>query len=90
MISGRFEELFDVYQGKVQLDGQEYNIPVLAGAGIPEVLIGLQWLKTLRLMVDFPKGVLTLEESLERSLPQFTLHSTQGRSPRVLETEDIF
>ena len=36
-------------------------IPVHARAGIEEVLLGLQWLITQRLVVDFPQGVLTLE-----------------------------
>lgn len=56
----RGEEFFDIYQGKVVIDEVEYIIPVLAGAGIPEPLLGLQWLKMLPLSVNFSAGVLTL------------------------------
>ncbi|MFB2882107.1 aspartyl protease [Floridanema aerugineum] len=56
----RGEAFFDVYEGRVVLDGQEYVIPVLAGDGIPESLLGLQWLKMLPLTVNFATGLLTL------------------------------
>lgn len=52
---------FDVYLGRVRIDGEEFDIPVNVGAGIPEILIGRQWLKTRRLVVDMPAGLLTLE-----------------------------
>lgn len=42
MQMARGEEFFDVYEGRVVLDKREYIIPVLAGAGIPEPLLGLQ------------------------------------------------
>ena len=45
MQMARGEEYFDVYEGKVVVDGQEYIIPVLAGDGIPETILGLQWLQ---------------------------------------------
>ena len=54
------EAKFDIYAGKVRLDGQEFDILVHAGTGVPEILIGRQWLKTRRLVVDIPSGVLTL------------------------------
>jgi len=60
MQTARGEEFFDIYAGKVLVDGQEFNIRVVAGAELEENLLGLQWLKTLRLVVDFPAGVLTL------------------------------
>ena len=60
MRMARGEAFFDIYEGKVKLDGQEYIIPVLAGEGIPEPLLGLQWLKILPLSVNFSEGVLTL------------------------------
>ncbi|MFB2938950.1 aspartyl protease [Aerosakkonemataceae cyanobacterium BLCC-F154] len=56
----RGEAFFDVYEGRVVLDEQEYIIPVLAGDGIPESLLGLQWLKMLPLTVNFAAGLLTL------------------------------
>ena len=60
MQTARGEQFFDLYEGRVLLDGQEFIVPVHAGAGIPEVLLGLQWLETRRLFVDRPQGVLTL------------------------------
>ncbi len=54
------EKFFDIYEGKILLDGIEYIIPVHVGAGIPEPLLGLQWLTNMRLLVDSPLGVLTL------------------------------
>jgi predicted aspartyl protease len=60
MQMARGEAFFDIYEGKVKLDGQEYVISVLAGDGIPEPLLGLQWLKILPLFVNFSAGILTL------------------------------
>ncbi len=56
---GEFD--FDIYAGKVRIDGQEFDIPVHLGAGVPEILIGRQWLKNRRLVVDMSAGVLTSE-----------------------------
>ncbi len=53
---------FNIYAGKVRIDEQEFDIPVHVGQGVPEVLLGLRWLKTRRLLVDMPSGVLTLGE----------------------------
>ena len=60
MRMARGEDFFDIYEGKVKLDGQEYIIPVLAAEGIPEPLLGLQWLKILPLSVNFAEEILTL------------------------------
>ncbi|WP_017719890.1 hypothetical protein [Kamptonema formosum] len=60
MRTARGEEFFRLYAGKVLLDEQEFNIPVVAAIELPENLLGLQWLQTLRLVVDFPARVLTL------------------------------
>jgi predicted aspartyl protease len=60
MQTARGQEYFDIYQGTVVLDGEEYMIPVLVGAGIPEPILGLQWLKLFPLTVNFNAGVLTL------------------------------
>lgn len=62
MQTARGEEFFDIYEGKVIFDEQEYTIPVVAAIDIPENLIGLEWLKTRRLVVDFPAKLLTLSE----------------------------
>ncbi len=60
MQTARGEEYFDIYEGRVVVDGEEYVIPVLAGSGIPESILGLQWLKMLPLAVNFGAGVLAL------------------------------
>lgn len=51
---------FDIYVGKVRIDKQEFNIPVCVGEEVTDILIGRQWLKTRRLVVDMPSGTLTL------------------------------
>ncbi|MBD2771333.1 aspartyl protease [Iningainema tapete] len=60
MRTAQGEETFALYEGKVMLDGVEYTIPVHVGREIPETLLGLQWLTTMRSVVDSPLGVLTL------------------------------
>lgn len=52
--------VFDIYVGKVRIDGEEFDIPVHIGAGVPEFLIGRQWLKSRRLVVDMQAGILSL------------------------------
>lgn len=56
---GEFD--FDIYAGKITIDEQDFDIPVHVGAGVPEILIGRQWLKNRRLVVDMSAGILTLE-----------------------------
>ncbi|MCU0546462.1 MAG: aspartyl protease [Oscillatoriaceae cyanobacterium Prado104] len=60
MQTARGEEFFEIYAGKVLFDSEEFDIPVIAGSELPESLIGLEWLKTRKLVVDFPAGLLTL------------------------------
>jgi len=60
MQTARGIDFFDIYEGRVVLDRQEYVIPVLVGSGIPEPILGLQWLKLLPLAVNFEAGMLTL------------------------------
>lgn len=60
MQMARGEAFFNIYEGKISLDEQEYIIPVLASDGIPEPLLGLQWLKILPLSVNFSAGILRL------------------------------
>jgi len=60
MNTARGEEFFAIYAGKVLIDAQEFDLPVVAGTELPENLLGLQWLKTRRLVVDFSAGLLTL------------------------------
>ena len=54
------ESKFQIYLGQVILDGKQYQIPVNVGKGINEILLGSEWLKLLRLVVDFPENILTL------------------------------
>ena len=55
---GNFD--FDIYAGKVIFDGTEYDIPVHVGKGLPEILIGRQWLQNKELIVNMSKQILTL------------------------------
>jgi len=54
------ESSFDIYVGKVRIDKQEFQIPVCVGEDVTDILLGRQWLKTRRLVVDIPSGTLTL------------------------------
>lgn len=58
MVRGEVE--LDVYMGRVYLGEEVWEIPVYAGQGIPEVLMGRQWLRTQKLVVDLPSAILTL------------------------------
>lgn len=60
MRTARGEARFNLYQGTVLVDGQEYIIPVLGGNELPEILMGVNWLQMKRLVADFPASVLTL------------------------------
>ena len=52
---------FDVYLGKVIIDGQEFEIPVFAGEEIQEILLGSQWLKLFILMANYGEIKVNLE-----------------------------
>lgn len=60
MQTAQGEARFSIYLGRVIVDGKEYEIPVHVGDNISEVLLGFEWLKFLRLVVDFSEGILTL------------------------------
>ena len=60
MQTPRGETTLNLYQGAVSFDGQELIIPVLGGEEITEVLIGLPWLESRRLVVDRKAGLLRL------------------------------
>lgn len=62
MQTARGEVIFNRYQGTVMFDGQEVSIPVLGGEEVTEVLLGLPWLETRRLVVDRKAGMLILGE----------------------------
>ena len=54
------EALFNLYEGKVVIEGEEFTVEVLGGNELLNVLLGVFWLQSKRLVVDFPMGVLTL------------------------------
>jgi predicted aspartyl protease len=60
--TARGKATFDLYAGTVVMEGEEFAIPILAGKGLGEVIIGMQWLEDRRLVVDKKAGVLTLEK----------------------------
>jgi clan AA aspartic protease len=59
--TGQGEATFDIYLGKVVIDGQEFEIPVFAGEEIQEILLGSQWLKLFMLVANYQEGRVTLE-----------------------------
>jgi predicted aspartyl protease len=52
MQTARGEARFNLYQ--------EFTIEVLGGDELENILLGVRWLQTKRLVADFPAGVLTL------------------------------
>jgi predicted aspartyl protease len=60
--TARGEAEFNLYQGVVVFDSQEVIIAVVGGEEITDVLIGLPWLETRRLVVDRKGALLTLGE----------------------------
>jgi len=61
MQTARGECFFDIYEGRVIIDGQELIVLVHVGEDLPEILIGSQWLDRMQLVVNKPIGILTLE-----------------------------
>ncbi len=61
METARGDALFDIYEGRIIIDGQELIVPVHVGEDLPEILIGSQWLDRMQLVVNKPIGILTLE-----------------------------
>ncbi|MCX5984669.1 MAG: aspartyl protease [Nostocales cyanobacterium LacPavin_0920_SED1_MAG_38_18] len=47
------ETEFDVYHGRVIIDGQEFEVPVFAGDEIQEILLGSRWLKLFILVANY-------------------------------------
>lgn len=52
---------FDVYLGKIIIDGQTFEIPVFAGEEIQEILLGSQWLKLFILVANYGEDKVNLE-----------------------------
>ena len=61
MYTARGYAQFNLYAGSVIVDGQKFDIPVVGGKQINEVLIGLKWLENMCLIVDQSANILTLE-----------------------------
>ncbi|NEP83998.1 MAG: aspartyl protease [Okeania sp. SIO3B3] len=57
---------FDIYEGRIIMDEQEFTIPVHAGDNLPEILIGVLWLDVVRIVIDklesFPKNSVSLPQ----------------------------
>lgn len=54
------ETILPTYLGKISVDRRESTIPVVVGSAFRQVLIGIPWLRTRRLVVDFSAEILTL------------------------------
>lgn len=61
MQTARGLEYFDLYEGKVIVDNKEFIIPVHVGEELSDTLIGSLWLDIMQLVVNKPRGILTLE-----------------------------
>lgn len=55
------ESDFDVYSGRVIIDGQECEVPVFAGDEIQELLLGSRWLKLCILAANYRENKVNLE-----------------------------
>jgi predicted aspartyl protease len=60
MQTAQGEARFNLYEGTVVIEGEKFTVEVLGGNELVNVLLGVLWLRTKRLVVDFPTGVLTL------------------------------
>lgn len=60
MQTARGESEFSLYEGNILIDGEEFTISVLGGNELEDILLGVYWLQTKRLVVDFAAAVLTL------------------------------
>jgi predicted aspartyl protease len=61
MMTARGNARLDIYEGKVIIDGIEVIIPVHVGDDIPDTIMGVLWLDIMQLVVNKPRGILTLE-----------------------------
>ena len=51
---------FSIYQGIILIDTEELIIRALGSDEIPEILLGVKWLKIKRLVADYSQNILTL------------------------------
>jgi predicted aspartyl protease len=61
MTTARGDARFNIHEGKVIIDGIEVIIPVHVGDDIPDTIMGSLWLDIMQLVVNKPRGILTLE-----------------------------
>jgi predicted aspartyl protease len=61
MTTARGDARFNIYEGKVIIDGIEIIIPVHVGDDIPDTIMGSLWLDIMQLVVNKQRGILTLE-----------------------------
>ena len=61
MTTARGNARFNIHEGKVQINGIEVIIPVHVGDDIPDTIMGSLWLDIMQLVVNKPRGILTLE-----------------------------
>lgn len=61
MQTAKGTEYFDIYEGRVIVDGREFIVPVHVGSELSEILFGRQWLSLMKLVIDERNGILTLE-----------------------------
>lgn len=59
MQTAKGETRFNLYEGKVMIDDGMFTIEVLGGNELVNVLLGVWWLQTKRLLVDFPMRVIS-------------------------------
>jgi predicted aspartyl protease len=59
MQTARGETQFQLYQGNVLVDEQQFAIEVVGGDELESILLGVSWLQIKRLVADFPARVLT-------------------------------
>ncbi len=60
MTTASGEEKFSLYKGAVIIEGEEFTVDVLGGERLENTLLGVFWLRTKRLVVDYSSGILTL------------------------------
>jgi len=54
------EARFNLYEGTVLVDGEEFRIEVLGGDELSDILLGVNWLQFKRLVADFSAKFLSL------------------------------
>ena len=60
VMTARGNAFFNIYEGKVIIDGAEIVVPVHVGDDIPDTIMGSLWLDVMELVANKSKGILTL------------------------------